>query len=104
MKQEFSIVTSMTPALHHDVILLKQDHLFIELLPRPGQITSAWTRLRNGALLIAAVIEPVAVLITKWSLPLLSCTPPSGSNTRGQEECTLGAKVLKVVKSNDSVC
>lgn len=33
----------LTPALQDDVILLKHDHKFIELLPRPGQITSAWT-------------------------------------------------------------
>lgn len=62
------------------------------------------TPLYNGAPLIAAEIEPAAVLITKWSLPLLICPPSSGSNTGGQEECALRAKVLKVVKSNDSVC
>ncbi len=61
-----------TPALHHDAILLKHDPQFIELLPRPGQITSARIQLKNRALLIGAEIEPVAVLITEWSLP-----PPS---------------------------
>lgn len=42
--------------------------------------------------------------MTGWSLPPLISPPPLASNTEGQEGCTLRAKVLKVVKSNDSIC
>lgn len=98
----------LTPVLHHDVILLKHDRQFIELLPRPGQITSAWIqhptqssanccRNRTCGCFDNQMVSPTA---NTPSTPL----PFSGSNTEGQEECTLRAKVLKVVKSNDSVC
>lgn len=84
-----------TPALQDDVILLKHDRTFIELLPHPGQITSALTanccRDRTCGCFYNQMLSPTA-------------KPSPGSNTEGQEECTLSAKVLRVVKSNDSLC
>lgn len=46
----------------------------------------------------------MAVLTTGWFLPPLIVPTPLASNPEGQAGCTLRAEVLKVVKSNDSVC
>lgn len=84
----------MTSQRHCEVILLKHDHQFIELQPRPAQMVSAnWCRDRTCGCCDNRMASPSTNLPSLFAFKYWR-----------KGRMYIKGQVLKAVKNNDSVC